>query len=210
MQRRRRVTTIWLLFLVFSHAFCGILGGAILRAQTHKGHEGHDQPVQGPVHISMEELHKHGGVPPGWQFRVPAGSPTAGREAFVTLRCHSCHTVTGESFPPVQPSERSPAPDLAGMGALHPVAYLAESILNPNAVIVTGPGYMSGDGLSIMTDYSDLLTVRQLLDLVAYIQSLRDSEEHHRAGHSEPAHHATPATGPPHAPGKQRPNSYGK
>lgn len=209
MQRRRRVTTIWLLFLVLGQACGGVPGSARLRAQTHQGHAVHAQPVQGPVHISMEELHKHGGVPPGWQFRVPAGNPTAGREAFVTLRCHSCHTVTGESFPPVQPSERSPAPDLAGMGTFHPAAYLAESILHPNAVVVTGPGYMSGDGLSIMPDYSDLLTVRQLLDLVAYVQSLRGSEEHHHPGHSEPTHRLTPA-GPPHAPGGHTPHSHGK
>jgi mono/diheme cytochrome c family protein len=140
------------------------------------------------VKISMEELHQLGGVPHGWQFQVPPGNATAGREAFVALRCHSCHTVTGESFPPVQPAELSPAPDLAGMGAAHPAAYLAESILNPNAVIVTGPGYVGSDGLSIMPDYSDFLSVRQLLDLVAYVHNLRGQEGGQHSGHGGHTH----------------------
>ncbi len=209
MRQWQQVTTIWLSFLLIGNALLSVLGGTMLWAQTSQGHAGHGQPVQGSVHISMEELHRHGGVPPGWQFRVPAGSPTAGREAFVTLRCHSCHTVTGESFPPVQPSERSAAPDLAGMGTFHPAAYLLESILHPNAVVVTGPGYVGSDGLSIMPDYSDLLTVRQLLDLVAYVQSLRSPEEHPHAGHSGHTHHPTPAGQPP-ALGGHTPHSHGK
>jgi hypothetical protein len=90
--------------------------------------------------------------------------------------------ITGEQLPPVTPAERSPGPDLAGMGAQHPAAYFAESILNPNAVVVLGPGYTTADGLSIMpTEYVNLLTVRQLLDLVAYLQSLRTPppQQHH-------------------------------
>ena len=180
MPQRPRVTTILIPLLVLGQAFWSVLGGNMLWAQ----------PAQAPVRISMEELHKLGGVSPGWQFQVPAGNPTAGREAFVTMRCHSCHTVTGESFPPVPPTESSPGPDLAGMGAAHPVAYLAESILNPNAIVVTGPGYVGSDGLSIMPDYSDLLTVRQLLDLVAYVQSLRGQEGEPHVGHAGHTHHS--------------------
>ncbi len=51
--------------------------------------------------------------------------------------------------------------------------YFAESIRNPNAVIVTGPGYTGPDGLSIMPDYQDSLTARELTGLVAYLRSLR-------------------------------------
>ncbi len=56
--------------------------------------------------------------------------------------------------------------------------YFAESILNPNAVIVTGPGYTGPDGLSIMPDYRESLMVSELIDLVAYLKSLKSDHEH--------------------------------
>lgn len=34
-----------------------------------------------------------------------------------------------------------------------------------------GPGYTGPDGLSRMPDHSDVLTVRQLIDLVAHLQA---------------------------------------
>ena len=58
------------------------------------------------------------------------------------------------------------------MGEHHPAGYLAESILNPNAVIVKGPGYIGPDGRSTMPDYRDALSVADLIDLVAYLRSL--------------------------------------
>jgi hypothetical protein len=45
------------------------------------------------------------------------------------------------------------------MGEHHPAGYLAEAILNPNAVIVEGPGYTGPDGRSIMPDYRDQLSL---------------------------------------------------
>ena len=95
------------------------------------------------------------------------------------MQCYVCHTISGEQFPPVKPTERAPAPELTGVGALHPASYLAEAILNPSAVVVEGPGYADADGFSNMPNYTDILTVRQWLDLVAYLQSLRAPAAHH-------------------------------
>jgi uncharacterized protein involved in high-affinity Fe2+ transport len=72
------------------------------------------------------------------------------------------------------------------MGDHHPAEYFAESILNPNAVIVTGPGHTGPDGLSIMPDYRDSLTLAETIDLVAYIRSLTGGDHAHH-------HAATPA-----------------
>ena len=58
------------------------------------------------------------------------------------------------------------------MGHHHPAGYLAESVLNPNAVIIEGRGYTAPDGSSIMPDYRGSLTVAELDDLVAYLKSL--------------------------------------
>jgi mono/diheme cytochrome c family protein len=59
------------------------------------------------------------------------------------------------------------------MGSHHPAEYFAESIVNPNRVIVQGTGYTGPDGLSKMPDYGDTMTARQLVDVVAYLKSLK-------------------------------------
>ncbi len=121
-----------------------------------------------PYRVTMAELHATGGVPKGWMFTPPTGDPRRGRQVFVRLGCFACHSVRGETF--AAPS--GPGPDLTGMGAHHPAGYIAESIVNPNAVIVRGPGYTGPDGLSVMPDYRGNLTVNELTDLVAYLKSL--------------------------------------
>jgi hypothetical protein len=97
----------------------------------------------------MEELHQHGGVPQRWKFSVPDGDPKAGRDVFVTLECYQCHEIQGETFPSGSASRPRTGPALTGMGAHHPAEYFAESILNPNAIVVTGPGYTDAAGRSI-------------------------------------------------------------
>ena len=68
------------------------------------------------------------------------------------------------------------------MGGHHPAEYFAESIINPNAVVVTGPGHTGADGLSIMPDFRDSLTLAETIDLVAYIRSLTGGDHaHHHA-----------------------------
>jgi hypothetical protein len=153
------------------------LGGH--RPAGGQGHAGHGQPAgapsgPAPVRATMEALHASGGVPPGWRFTLPAGDVAAGRQAFIDLKCYTCHAMQGEQFP-LKPGESATAgPDLTGMAAHHPSAYLVESILNPSAVLVEGPGYIGGDNRSIMPSYPDL-TAAQLIDLLAYLGS-RGSE----------------------------------
>jgi uncharacterized protein involved in high-affinity Fe2+ transport len=138
-----------------------------------------------PVRIDMQELHRAGGVPPGWRFSWPDGDAKKGREVFAKLECYQCHEVKGESFPPVaqDPARRGPA--LSGMGDHHPAKYFAEAIVNPNAVIVTGPGHTGADGLSIMPDFRDSLTLAETIDLVAYIRSLTGGGQDHAQHHTE-------------------------
>jgi len=142
-------------------------------------HQREKAPVKakGPVRITDEELHRHGGTPPGWRFTVPDGDPKAGRAVFFKLECYSCHHVEGEKFPG-SATERQTGPDLTGIGPEHPAEYLAEAILDPNAVIITEPGYTGQDGLSTMPSYADLLTLQESMDLVAYLKSLTARHRH--------------------------------
>jgi len=129
-------------------------------------------PSKPPVRITMEALHKSGGVPKGWKFSLPVGNVEAGRKVFVDLGCYSCHEVKGEQFPEAQKTADQVGPDLTGMGGMHPGEYLAESIVNPNAVILEEPGFTGPDRLSKMPSFNEDMTVAQLIDLVAYLKSL--------------------------------------
>ena len=173
--------------------------------------------VAGARKITMEELHKTGGVPRGWKFALAAGDPAKGKQVFAELECYKCHAIQGESFPPAGGDMKNVGPELTGMGGMHPAEYFAESILSPNAVILDGPGYTGPDGTSIMPSYADSLSVTQLLDLVAFLKGLTAGGHGHGAavektagdytirldyrggdGHGDHAGHGAPAAAPGH------------
>lgn len=129
-----------------------------------------------PIRMTMKELHDQGGVPRRWKFLMPPGDPVAGRKAFVALECYACHAVDGEAFPEATNVPRGTGPDLTGMGSHHPAEYFAESIMNPNRVIVLGPGHTGADSFSKMPSYADVMSVNQLIDVVAYLKSLGTGE----------------------------------
>jgi putative copper resistance protein D len=145
------------------------------RHALHLRHRVEDEPVA--VHVTMSELHASGGVPKGWRFTPPLGDPARGREVFGRLGCFACHTVSGESFPP----SSAAGPDLSDVGAHHPAGYLLESIINPNAIIVDGPGYMTPDGRSVMPDVDKNMSVAEVIDLVAFLSNLRAGPGHSSA-----------------------------
>lgn len=134
----------------------------------HAGHAEHAAGPQEPRRVTMAQLHAAGGIPSGWLFSPPPGDAARGREIFLRLGCVACHGVGGEPGPP----SAGIGPDLTDAGQHHPAGYLLESVINPNAVIIEGPGYTGPDGRSVMPSYADRLTVAELLDLVAYLGTL--------------------------------------
>lgn len=149
-----------------------ILGLVVASARAHEPDpSAPSPPPERPrsLHITMEQLHRSGGVPPGWKFTLPPGNPVAGRKVFVDFDCYTCHEVKGAQFPTGPGEKRDVGPELTGMGAAHPAEFLAEAIVNPNAVIIDAPGFTGPDGLSKMPSYNEHMTVVQLIDLVAYL-----------------------------------------
>lgn len=114
----------------------------------------------------------HRGTPEGWTFTWPKGDPARGREVFQKLECYRCHAVKGESFPTPAQADTI-GPELSAMGPMHPPEYFAESIINPSAVIEPGKGYAAPDGSSKMPSFNDSVTVQEVIDLVAYLSSLK-------------------------------------
>jgi Cu/Ag efflux protein CusF len=105
--------------------------------------------------------------PKGWRFTMPKGDPAKGRAAFEKFECFYCHDIRGEQFPaPVES-----APELSQMGQMHPVEFFAESIINPNAVVPKA--YRDPDGKSPMTNFAEKMTVQELIDVSAYVASLK-------------------------------------
>jgi hypothetical protein len=69
------------------------------QAPMHHGGATAPRPPSASIRITMDELHAHRGVPPGWMFQVPTGDAMAGRKVFVVLECFAGHEVRGEQFP---------------------------------------------------------------------------------------------------------------
>jgi Cytochrome c/Fe2+ transport protein len=179
---KRPLTRLTWLLVGLGAVAAAALWGAHAGAQQTQGHvhapsPSAPTPAGAARRVTMDELHRHGGVPRGWTFGLPPGDAARGRELFRELECYKCHEIKAEKFPaPADGKYTGPA--LTGMGRMHPAEYIAESILFPNAVIVDEPGHTGPDGLSLMPSYADSLSVTQWLDLVAYLKSLTEGGEH--------------------------------
>jgi hypothetical protein len=107
-------------------------------------------------------------------FRLPDGDAEAGKKALVDLGCHTCHQVEGIEA------------EFAGTGAarvrlggettvVRSYGELVTSIINPSHRIAIGtdPAQVAPEGQSLMevAALNDRMTVRQLTDLVAFLQT---------------------------------------
>lgn len=178
--RRRRV---WLAGGALAAAALAA-GAAFFQVRWAGAQQPHGQAVPAaeetaPIRMTMEELHRQGGVPKGWRFLLPKGDAPAGREVYVKMECYACHVIKGEKFPASSSREPGKGPELTGLGGAHPAEYFFEALLNPNRVIIQGPGYTDKQGLSTMPSYNDVMTLEEAVNLVAYLKSLTAPEGDH-------------------------------
>lgn len=106
----------------------------------------------------------------------PAGDAQAGRQAFLDLRCTACHVVPSEKkFPP--PVSANPGPPIDARLAGRDVSYLATAIVSPSHTFSLDTPLQVREHLagvlSPMGDFSQVMTVRQLVDLQAYLRSVK-------------------------------------
>lgn len=107
------------------------------------------------------------------EFVLPAGDVETGKTVFVELSCNSCHSVAEQV-------EHAPLVD----GAIHvelggtvsrvkTYADLVTSIINPSHKLSRGLNTMTvtEEGESRMPIYNEVMTVQQLVDLSAFLET---------------------------------------
>jgi hypothetical protein len=105
-------------------------------------------------------------------LHLPEGDSAKGEVHFVALGCSGCHSVVGADLP--EPAEPGPVRVLLGSRSTGGMSYgrLVTAIVNPSHRLAGRyrSDEVSEDGESLMTTYNDVMTVTQLMDLVAFLQ----------------------------------------
>jgi mono/diheme cytochrome c family protein len=109
----------------------------------------------------------------GAGLRLPDGDAERGRQVFLDQKCHTCHRVEGVDLP--APSASPPVPVVLGGPVPHVKTDgdLVTSILNPSHSLPGAyrPEEVKAGEASRMPDYGDTLSARQLVDVIAFLQS---------------------------------------
>ncbi|HTS31172.1 MAG TPA: cytochrome c [Bryobacteraceae bacterium] len=108
---------------------------------------------------------------PAKGFRLAGNGDTQrGKAAFIEFRCYSCHEVQGSNLP--RPANRPVT--LGGSVAHQPSdGYLVTAIINPAYHADRYPSAdLGSQGVTTgMPEYASRMTVQQLTDIVAYLQT---------------------------------------
>jgi L-cysteine S-thiosulfotransferase len=110
-------------------------------------------------------------------FRLPPdGDIERGKAAFITLGCNNCHAVAGADLP--EPTVQPPVPVVLGGSVPAPVTdgHLVTSIIYPayqrrDQIARYPKAEITHNGEPRMPHYDERMTVRQLTDMVAFLQS---------------------------------------
>jgi mono/diheme cytochrome c family protein len=100
---------------------------------------------------------------------LPEGEAEAGREAFVSLGCAACHKVASDEELPTSDAGAL-GPELGLEVAKLGPGGLATSIVAPSHKVPAKYQGLTEGGASPMRDYTREMTIRQLADLVAYLE----------------------------------------
>ena len=109
-------------------------------------------------------------------FRLPDGDPQAGREAFIYMQCHQCHTIEGMELP-IIPGQEPPYVELGGkVTAVKTYGQLITAVIYPSHKLANGYAkeVVSEEGVSNMYVYNEHMTVQELIDIVMFLQPQYD------------------------------------
>ena len=108
-------------------------------------------------------------------FTLPDGNAEIGQRHFVELGCVYCHSIAGKEDLIVPPDTIEPILDVALGGSTTRIAtygQLVTSIINPSHKVA--PEYrdmsVAANGQSMMRTYNSIMTVDELIHIVAFVQ----------------------------------------
>lgn len=105
-------------------------------------------------------------------FSLPEGDPIAGKEVFLYMQCHECHSIRNIDLPSI-PLADPPFVELGGsVTKVKTYGDLVTSIINPSHKLAEGypVDVISNNGESKMRNYNGVMTVQELTDIVMFLQ----------------------------------------
>lgn len=109
-------------------------------------------------------------------FSLPIGDKVMGEAVFEVYHCRACHTVYGDEAgynETAEPKEISQTIVIGGqVTKIKTYADLVTSVINPSHKLSNrySRSVTSVEGKSKMENFNDVMTVSELIDLVAYLQ----------------------------------------
>lgn len=104
-------------------------------------------------------------------FNLPKGNAEQGKANFILLQCNDCHSVTNT----IPHSGATQIKVALGGKTTQVTTYgdLVTSIIHPDHKLSRrlGPESAKDGDISAMRNYNDVLSVQELIDLVAFLQS---------------------------------------
>ena len=113
-------------------------------------------------------------------FTLPDGDSERGKEFFLSLRCYDCHSISGVDLPDAEEPDQVIVKLGGEVRRIKTYGELVTSVINPSHRLARGysESLVAVEGESKMKNYNDVLTVSQLIDVVAFLQSHYDLESY--------------------------------
>ena len=111
----------------------------------------------------------------GAGFTLPDGDAELGKSHYTRFHCNACHSIDGvEQMAAADGNEPEISVALGGeVARIKTYGELVTAIINPSHKLARGYQVenIAEDGKSKMINYNDIMTVTELSDLVAFLQS---------------------------------------
>lgn len=109
-------------------------------------------------------------------FALPEGDIEKGKQAFIDMKCHQCHTVSGETLPEFSPPSQLQLRLGGEVRQIKTYGQLVTSIINPQHIVSDEYREKFGlekkkDAASPMLAVNDRMTVSQMIDIVEFLNS---------------------------------------
>lgn len=113
-------------------------------------------------------------------FSLPEGNVQAGEQAFINYECLACHTMQGYDDSQLVGEIDEKIPLGGKVPSITTYAALVTSIINPSHRLTRrlSRDKTSIEGESKMSNYNDVLTVTELIDIVSFLQPKYELQPH--------------------------------